>query len=205
MGKSTPKKPGLSRDDAIRHLRHYHSHIQLLKKHPIIKEFGLVRLKFYWGQKKRKDARRPSDAALSSYAVIIRQFLLNDDLSSVDRLPSLYWAIGASKYRMKLLSIYRDKLNKWLNSHCGRAWGLKNPDLHVAPTNRELMELFIYGRCVHFTKRELLDRVCELEIGCDLFMNQLCYCLAAYTKFLFFIERNNMMVMESASPKPVLP
>lgn len=180
----------------------FQDNVERLFSHAFIKTVGRSKFSYSWKlvtKRTIRDVVRPQENIISGYAALLRGFLSNDDEWALSQLPGAYRNIGASPFSKKKLKEYRKRIDHWLQRPCG----FTPQGRHL--TNREVLNLYIYGRVLHNTQKKDFDDISKVPLSRDIFMHTVCRCLVTYSGALGAVYTRNQMVLSSATDRAVLP
>lgn len=183
-------------------LQTFQDNVQRLRQHAFTRRVGKTKFSYGWRAIKKgtiRDVVQPSENDIAGYAALLRGFMTNDDPWSLAKLPQIYRALGASRFQEKKLSEYRKRIAQWLKWHCG-----VTPREKIL-ANGDVLEIFIYGRVLHQTKKREFDEIVADQISKDMFMHAVCNCLVTYSGAMLAVSVRNQIVLDSTSGRSVLP
>lgn len=170
----------------------FQAEVQRLYRHRFIKDVGKARCRYSWRIAPKNVVRnvvRPSETLVSGYAAQIRGFMTNDDEWSLSRMPNAYRNVGASRFQERKLKEYRKKINQWLKRSCGFARH------DTTYSNHDILDIYIYGRVLHLTRKEEFASIMNDDISGDIYMHKVCSCLITYSGCLGAVHNLNQMVI----------
>jgi len=178
----------------------FQQNVLRLRRHPFTTQIRKLRMTLKWKTDPNKTTRivtRPGDHVLAGYVTLIRGFLLNDDTWSLDRLPTIYQKIGASKFHAQKLKTIRRKIHAMLKSQSGLT--LNNKPF----THREILDLYTYGNVIHFSRTSELRELQKSWATYDLYMHFVCCVLENVGRAMNLVYSLNEMVLSKCSKRAV--
>jgi hypothetical protein len=178
----------------------FQKNILRLRRNPFTKQVIGARMAITWKtatSKTVRNVKRPGDHVISGYAALIRGFILNDDEWSLDQLPKVYYQLGASKFHMRRLKTIRQQIHGWLNRQSGL--GLNGKPF----TYGGILELYIYGNVIHFSRARELTELRKSWASYDLYMHFVCQTFQGLSRALNLVYSLNEMVLSKHSEHTV--
>jgi len=145
------------------------------------------------------ELRGPSQEAVDAFVLTFRFFIQNNERSSLRNIAAVYDSAPLDKALKDRFRSARDSINKLLDSP--NLGNIKHNDVH--PTNREIMDVFIYGGLAHASpnKHELFRQWMAFPPAAVLFQNTFTLILGNLLQGIMYITRLNQKAIQQLSAK----
>lgn len=132
----------------------------------------------------------PRGEQFDAFILTLRLFMQDNDGISIRKIKKCYDSLPLSTEIINQFNSSREEFNKYLDSKSSLDYNDKNF------TNREILEIMIYGEYSHLNKREIYNRVMNFAFFGDLFNNEFIHITGNFLNFLKYIRELNLKAMK---------
>jgi len=143
------------------------------------------------------ETRWPGREAMRSLILTLRFFIQNNEKSSFENMETTYDNLPISQEKKEQFKNARKRLNKYLDTPSPFQISKEQP------TNRHIMEAFIYGEFAHASERwkQMVDQWMSCPFASVVRMNEFIHILGNVTGFITYVQQLNEEVIEELSEK----
>ena len=127
----------------------------------------------------------PDFEAIKSFAITIRNFMLDRDHISIRNIAQIYEKLDETDELNTEFSETRSKFNIFLDSCSPHIYNNKTL------TNRQILDIYIYGEVIHLNKRDEFKKWISTSPLKDLMYNEIVYILDNVAGHIYFFNSIN--------------